>query len=205
MMNITEQQQQFLNAFYEHSNQKAPDNIVDFHAVGRACGFNETEGLATVGLLTDGGFLEPKGPTSTYRLTPKGRNEVRQVLSGSPAPTDRPPRAIANLVSFGDDHPPQETAAQLNVGSQDCEAIAYALEQVRQHIAALEGWAGHPREHLLAIVDELEAEIQQPTPNGIRLQGLLMGLAIASHLTREDTEANHAVQVALSFLRIDVF
>jgi len=204
-MKITEQQQQFLNAFYEQSNQKAPDNIVDFHTVGRACGLNETEGLEIVGLLTDGGFLEPKGPTSTYRLTPKGRNEVRQVLSGAPAPTDRPPRAIANLVSFGDNRPAQKTTAQLRVGPQDCEAIVYALENVRQHVTTLDGWAGYPRDHLLAIVDELEAEIRQPSPNGIRLQGLLMGLAIASHLAGEDTEADNAIKVALSFLRIDVF
>jgi hypothetical protein len=204
-MNITEQQQQFLNTVYEQSNQKAPDDIVDFHAVGRACGLNETEGLEIVGLLTDGGFLEPKGPTSTYCLTPQGRNEVRQVLSGSPIPEDRPPRAIANLVSFGNNRPVQKTTVQLRVGPQDYEAIAYALENVRQHVVALDAWAGYPREHLLAIVDELEAEIRQPSPNGIRLQGLLMGLAIASHLAGEDTEADNAIKVALSFLRIDVF
>ena len=72
-----------IKSSYEYANQKAPDNIVDFHAVGHACGLSETEGLEAVGLLTDGGFLEPKGPTSTYRLTPKGRDEVRRVLSGS--------------------------------------------------------------------------------------------------------------------------
>jgi hypothetical protein len=205
MMTITEQQQQFLNAFYEQTNQIAPDNIVDFHAVGHACGLSETEGLEAVGLLTDGGFLEPKGPTSTYRLTPKGRDEVRRVLSGTPAPTDSPPRAIANLVSFSDNRPAQTTTAQLRVGPHDCEAIAYALEHVRQHIAAIDAWAGHPRNHLLAVVDELEAEIRQPNPNSVRLQGLLLGLAIASHLDGEDTEADHAIKVALSFLHIDVF
>jgi hypothetical protein len=204
-MNLTDQQRQFLHAFYAQAKEKAPDNIVDCHAVGHACGLDEIEGLAVVDLLTDGGFLEPKGQTSTYRLTPKGRDEVRWVLNGSPEPKGWPPRVTVNLATFSEHHPPQEEGKPLRVGSQDCEAVASAVERVRQHIAALDGRAGYPQGHLVAVIDELETEIQQPNPNGVRLQGLLMGLAIAAHLAGHNTEADHAVKVALSFLRVNVF
>jgi hypothetical protein len=55
------------------------------------------------------------------------------------------------------------------------------------------------------MVDEITTEIQYPNPNGIRLQGLLMGLAVAAHLAGDDTELEDAVKIALAFLRIDVF
>lgn len=205
MMNITNQHQQFLHAFYEHANQKAPDNIVNFHDVGKTCNLNETESLELVGLLSDSGFLEPKGPDSTYRLTPKGRHEVRRVLSGFPAPDGKPPRVIVNLVSLGGNQPPQEATKPFSVGWQDCEAVTSVLERIRQHITTLDRWAGYPRDHLLEMVDEITTEIQYPNPNGIRLQGLLMGLAVAAHLAGDDTELEDAVKIALAFLRIDVF
>jgi hypothetical protein len=204
-MSTTTQQQQFLHTFYERANQKAPDNIVDFHDVGQTCGLDESESLELVGILTEHGFLEPKGPNSTYRLTPKGRQEVRRVLSGFPEPNSEAPRVIVNFVSFGNYQRSQEAVKPFHVGPQDCEAIASVLENMRQHITAHDQWAGYARDHLLAIVDDIETETEQSNPNSLRLQGLLMALAMAAHLAGDNTELDHEIRVALSFLRIDVF
>ena len=61
MANLTDKQQQFLYAFYDLANQKAPDNLVDIHEIGQKCGFDERECVENVDLLVAEGFLESKG------------------------------------------------------------------------------------------------------------------------------------------------
>jgi hypothetical protein len=204
MTTLTDQQRQFLHAFYEIANQKAPDDLVDIHEIGQKCGFNENESVENVDLLTAEGFLESKGLPSSYRLTPKGRHEVRQMLSGSEGKSGIAPRVTVNLVTFGDDTTGEGTTPS-RVGAQDCEAVASALDFVRQRVAEIDPASGYPRDQLLDVVCELEDEVQQSSPNRVRLQGLLLGLAIAAHLDKHSTDADHAVKVALSFLGLDVF
>jgi len=204
MTTLTDQQRQFLHAFYEIANQKAPDDLVDIHEIGQKCGFNENESVENVDLLTAEGFLESKGLPSSYRLTPKGRHEVRQMLSGSEGKSGVAPRVTVNLVTFGDDTTREGTTPS-RVGAQDCEAVASALDLVRQRVAEIDPASGYPRDQLLDVVRELEDEVQQSSPNRVRLQGLLLGLAIAAHLDKHSTDADHAVKVALSFLGLDVF
>jgi DNA-binding PadR family transcriptional regulator len=205
MANFTDQQRQFLHAFYEIANQKAPDDLVDIHEIGQKCGFNDSQSVENVDLLTAEGFLESKGLPSSYRLTPKGRHEVRQILSGSEGKSGLAPRVTVNLVTFGDDDSAPEGTTPSRVGAQDCEAVANALDLVRQHVAKIDPSSGYARDHLLDVVRELEGELQQANPNRVRLQGLLLGLAIAAHLDKHSTDADHAVKVALSFLGVDVF
>jgi hypothetical protein len=205
MANLTDKQQQFLYAFYDLANQKAPDNLVDIHEIGQKCGFDERECVENVDLLVAEGFLESKGLPSSYRLTPKGRHEVRQVLSGSGGKGGSAPRVTVNLVTFNGQDTPSEEATPIGVGAQDCEAVASALELVRQHVAKIDRSSGSSQDNLIDVVNELEEELQQSNPNRVRLQGLLLGLAIAAHLDKHDTDADHAVKVALSFLGLDVF
>jgi hypothetical protein len=202
---LNDQQRQFLHAFYEIANQKAPDNLVDIHEIGQKCGFSENESVENVDLLTAEGFLESKGLPSSYRLTPKGRHEVRQILSGSEGKGGLAPRVTVNLVSFdGRDTPPAETPVS-RVGPQDCEAVANALDLVRQHVTKIDRSSGYAQNDLLDVLRELEGELEKSDPNRVRLQGLLLGLAIAAHLDKHSTDADHAVKVALSFLGLDVF
>ena len=205
METLNDRQRQFLYAFYDIANQKAPDNLVDIHEIGHKCGLDESESVENVDLLTAEGFLESKGLPSSYRLTPKGRHEVRQILSGSEGQGGVAPRVTVNLVTFDDPHTSQAGTPAIRVGTQDCEAVASALDLVRQHVAKIDSASGYPRDNLLDIVRELEDELQQPDPNRVRLQGLLLGLAIAAHLDKQSTDADHAVKVALSFLGLDVF
>ena len=205
MAGITDQQRQFLHAFYEIANQKAPDDLVDIHALGQKCGFDESVSVEHVDLLTAEGFLESKGLPSSYRLTPKGRHEVRQILSGSEGKGGVAPRVTVNLVAFNGHGTSMEGERPIRVGPQDCEAVASALEHVREHVAKIDTSYGYPQDSLMEVVRELENELQQANPNRVRLQGLLLGLAIAAHLDKHNTEADHAVKVALSFLGLDIF
>jgi len=205
MVKLSDPQRQFLFAFYDIANQKAPDNLVDIHEIGQKCGFDESASVENVDLLTAEGFLESKGLPSSYRLTPKGRHEVRQILTGSEGKDSTTPRVTVNLVSFDDRDPLQQETPVIKVGAQDCEAVASALELVRQHVGKIDRSSGYPRDNLLEVVRELEDELQQPDPNRVRLQGLLLGLAIAAHLDKHHPDADHAVKVALSFLGLDVF
>jgi hypothetical protein len=91
-----------------------------------------------------------------------------------------------------------------SVGSQDCAAIRNVIETLQQRLAAKDTLVGYPQAHWLEVVRELESEINQPHPNGLRLRGLLLGLASALYMASADEEVDHAVKVALSFLHVDV-
>lgn len=205
-MATVHEQRQFLRVFYEMANQKAPDNLVDVHEVGQRCGLDNTGSEELARLLSDGGLLDNEGTFPAYRLTPKGRQEVREALRGSSAKQLLTPRLTLHLAILGDWQAAQGAPAEMvyKVGSQDCAAVANALETLQQSLAQVKNLAGYPQAHFLDVVRELEAEVSQPHPNGLRLRGLLMGLAGALHLAGNHEEADHAVKVALSFLHVDV-
>jgi hypothetical protein len=201
MISVAERHQ-FLGTFYDIANRKAPDNLVDVHEVGDTCGIDDMRSREIAQLLVDDGLLEHEGTFPAYRLTPKGRMEVREVLIGGQGQKPLSPRLIVHITTLGE--LPSSPKAPANVGSQDCAAVASALDIVRQSLADVESLAGYPRAHLLDIVHELETELRQPNPNGIRLRGLLMGLASIVSLAANGQAVEHAVKVALSFLHIDL-
>jgi hypothetical protein len=188
------------------ANQKAPDNLVDVHDVGQRCGLDDAAGEELARLLFDGGLLDNEGTFPAYRLTPRGRQEVREALRGSSAEQVLTPRLTLYLSTLGNWQTAPGTSAETvyKVGSQDCAAVASALELLQQSLAQGENIAGYPQAHFLDVIRELEAEVKQPHPNGLRLRGLLMGLAGALHMAKNHEEADHAVKVALSFLHVDV-
>lgn len=196
------EQHQFLRAFYEIANSKAPDNLVDVHNVGKKCGFDSFQSQEIADLLVGDGILEHEGTFPSYRLTPKGRMEVREALIGGQEQKPLSPRLIMHITKLGELPSPPEAAARF--GSQDQAAVANALEIVRQSLTDTEHLAGYQRTHLVDIVNELETELSHPDPNGIRLRGLLMGLACIVYMARHEEKVKHAVKVALSFLRIDL-
>jgi hypothetical protein len=205
-MTTVPKQRQFLRVFYEMANQKAPDNLVDVHEVGQRCGLDDAGGEELARLLVDGGLLDNEGTFPAYRLTPRGRQEVREALRGAKAEQLLTPRLTLHLSTLGNWQTAQEASAETayQVGSQDCAAVASALELLQQSLTQGEIIAGYPQAHVLNVIRELEAEVKQPHPNGLRLRGLLMGLAGALHMTGNHEEADHAVKVALSFLHVDV-
>jgi hypothetical protein len=205
-MTTVPKQRQFLRVFYEMANQKAPDNLVDVHEVGQRCGLDEAGGEELARLLVDGGLLDNEGTFPAYRLTPRGRQEVREALKGSKAEHLLTPRLTLHLSTLGSWQTAQGTPAETvyKVGSQDCAAVASALELLQQSLTQVGNPAGYPQAHVLNVIRELEAEVKQPHPNGLRLRGLLMGLAGALHMAGNHEEADHAVKVALSFLHVDV-
>jgi hypothetical protein len=205
-MTTFHEQRQFLRVFYEMANQKAPDNLVDVHEVGHRCGLDDAGGEELARLLTDEGLLDNEGTFPAYRLTPRGRREVREALMGSSAKQLSTPRLTLNLATLGDWQSAQGAPAPTvdKVGSQDCAAVASAIELLQQSLARVENFAGYPQAHILDVVRELEAEITQPHPNGLRLRGLLMGLAAALYVAGNHEEIDHAVKVALSFLHVDM-
>jgi hypothetical protein len=205
-MTTVHKQRQFLRVFYEMANQKAPDNLVDVHEVGQRCGLDDSEGEELARLLVDGGLLDNEGTFPAYRLTPRGRQEVREALRGSSAKQLLTPRLTLHLSTLGNWQTAQGAPAETvyKVGSQDCAAVASALEILQQSLAQVENIAGYPQAYFLDVLHELEAEAKQPHPNGLRLRGLLMGLAGALHMAGNHEEADHAVKVALSFLHADV-
>lgn len=196
------ERRQFLRMFYDIANSKAPDNLVDVHNVGDLCGSDGLRSQEIADLLVDDGLLEQEGTFPAYRLTPKGRMEVREVLIGGQEHKPLSPRLVMHVTKLGELPSPPESAAKL--GSQDQAAVAHALEIVRQSLTDVEHLAGYQRSHLLDIVQELETELRQPDPNGIRIRGLLMGLASVVYLASHGEGVEHAVKVALSFLHIDM-
>jgi predicted transcriptional regulator len=201
-MILVAERRQFLRIFYDVANSKAPDNLVDVHRVGDRCGMNETRSQEITDLLVDDGILEQEGTFPAYRLTPKGRMEVRDVLIGGQEHKPLSPRLVMHVTKLGELPSPPEAAARL--GSQDQAAVTHALDIVRQSLADVEHLAGYPRSQLLDILQELETELGQRDPNGIRIKGLLMGLASVVFLASHEEDVEHAVKVALSFLHIDM-
>lgn len=196
------ERRQFLRAFYDTANSKAPDNLVDVHKVGDKCGIDGFRSQEIAELLADDGLLEHEGTFPAYRLTPKGRMEVREVLIGDQEQKPLSPRLVMHITKLGELPSPAAAAARL--GSQDQAAVTNALELVRHSLADVEQLAGYPRSHLLDIVEELETELRQPDPNGIRIRGLLMGLASIVYLAEHGEDVEQTVKVALSFLHIDM-
>jgi len=205
-MTTVQEQRQFLQAFYEIANQKAPNDLVDVHVVGKRCELDGDASEELARLLLDAGLLDNEGTFPAYRLTPKGRHEVREALRGSVTKHALTPRLTLHMSPLGDWPVGQKTPAEAMypVGSQDCAAIHNVIEILQQGLRAKETLAGYAQAQWLEVVRELGAEVNQPYPNGLRLRGLLLGLASALYMAGPDEEVDHAVKVALSFLHIDV-
>lgn len=128
-----QEQHQFLRAFYEIANQKAPNDPVDVHAVGERCGLDGGASEELARLLLDEGLLDNEGTFPDYRLTPKGRHEVREALRGSSTQQVLTPRLTLHMSPLGDWPVAQGASAEAMYtgGSQDCAAINNVIEILR--------------------------------------------------------------------------
>ena len=205
-MHTAEERLQFLRAFYDLDVEEDPHNVIDAHDVSRLCGLDASKGREIAQSLADAGVLLPKGRASHYRLTPKGRMDIHEELTGPP-----PESTLTFRVTIGTpaiDAPyPEHGEAPSNVHSitlQDREAVAATLAAVKQCVAQGERLGKHDAEKVCEVVGDIEREMEASDPNILKLQGLLVGLAVAVQTDTSHAPADHAARVSFSFLGLNL-
>ena len=85
-----------------------------------------------------------------------------------------------------------------NISPQDREALLGAIEAVRKSLADIDGLPAHPKEEIVELVEEADAETKKAKPNSTKLLSIFTGIGQAIQTTADLKPAYDTLKAALT-------